>query len=74
MTPSFGLNEKTAFKKKQDPYINKISSISEKWEQENICSTSNGSRAKNIPANIDDDILEDMQNEGYGTTFVKKTR
>lgn len=62
-TPTFGAGDHAPFRKKQEPYINKISAISEKWEEENICSTSNGSRGKNIQSsNIDDDILEDMHN------------
>ena len=51
--------QKYAFKKKYEPHIN---TINEKWEEENVCSTSNGSKERrNLHSNIDDDILEDMQ-------------
>jgi len=52
------LSTTNAFKKKSHPSYDKNSAISEKWEEENICSTSHGSiNGKTFLQNLDADIM-----------------
>ena len=64
------LTTTNAFKKKNNPSYDRNSAISEKWEEENICSTSHGStHGKTYLQNLDADILEDMA--AYGMEYPR---